>query len=130
MVFRSQRYDRLAELFAYPEGDYAARLSACAGALEDGYADAAAALGPLVETVAGMSLEQIQELYTRIFGLQLGGAGRGAYGEPTGSMGWNPFVGPKGWSAYVGGFLRGEACFSARCEKRAAPVSSPAEMLE
>jgi hypothetical protein len=70
------------------------------------------------------------ELYTRIFGLQFGAAGRGAYGEPTGSMGWNPFAGPTSWSAYVGGFLRGEACFSLRCEKRAAPVSSPTEVVE
>jgi nitrate reductase delta subunit len=67
MVFRSQRYDRLAELFAYPEGDYSGQLNACAGALEGGYADAVAALGPLLETVAQKSLEELQELYTRTF---------------------------------------------------------------
>lgn len=58
------------------------------------------------------------ELYTRIFGMQLGSAARGSHGSPTGSMGWDPFSETVRWSAYVGGFLRGEACFSARCDKQ------------
>lgn len=57
------------------------------------------------------------ELYSRIFGLQLGADARGSYGDPTGSMGWNPFATEAHWSAYAGGFLRAEACFSARCRK-------------
>jgi len=68
MVSRSQRYDLLARLLDYPEeGGYAVDVAHCIDALEDGYPEAAAMLCPLQEHVAGMSDEEVQELYTRTF---------------------------------------------------------------
>jgi len=68
MVARSQRYDLLARLLDYPEeGGYPEMLARCIDVLEDGYAEAAAALRPLHDHVRAMRNEEIQELYTRTF---------------------------------------------------------------
>jgi nitrate reductase delta subunit len=68
MVSRAERYDLLAGLLDYPEErDYVERLDRCASALRKGYADAAEELRPLRDLVAGMSPEEVQELYTRTF---------------------------------------------------------------
>lgn len=67
MVARLQLYDHLADLFCYPEGEYVPRLDRCLDAMEDSYPVAADALRPLPDHVRGMSIEEIQELYTRTF---------------------------------------------------------------
>jgi len=65
---RSQRYDLLAALFDYPrQGDYGALLTRSIEALASDYPTANESMKPLHDYVAGMSLEQIQELYTRTF---------------------------------------------------------------
>jgi nitrate reductase delta subunit len=65
---RSQRYDLLAEMFEYPRrGDYGALLTRCIDALRHNYPAAIDSLAPLRDHVATMSLEQVQELYTRTF---------------------------------------------------------------
>jgi hypothetical protein len=84
------------------------------GALVRGRIDRVVSLATQVDDVWQGQLQG--ELYTRLFGVMFGSDTRGGYGQPTGSMGWNPFTTQRTWSAYVGGFLRGEACFSARCE--------------
>jgi nitrate reductase delta subunit len=65
---KADRYDRLAAMFAYPhQGDYSGLLTRCVDALTEDYPTAAAALVPLRDQLDAMSLEQIQELYTRTF---------------------------------------------------------------
>ena len=65
---KTERYDRLAAMFDYPHhGDYSALLTRCVDALTEDYPLAAAALTPLRDQLDAMSLEQIQELYTRTF---------------------------------------------------------------
>ena len=68
MGVAAQRYDLLARLFDYPdECDYSAMLDRCIDLLAGAYPAAAKLLRPLREHVAGMTLDQIQELYTRTF---------------------------------------------------------------
>jgi nitrate reductase molybdenum cofactor assembly chaperone len=68
MVSRAERYDLLAGLLDYPEdGGYEGRFLHCAAALRGEYADEAELLRPLCDLLAGMTLEQAQELYTRTF---------------------------------------------------------------
>jgi len=65
---RSQRYDLLAAMFEYPtQGNYGALLTRCIDTLRHDCQAAVDSLAPLRDHVAGMSLEQIQELYTRTF---------------------------------------------------------------
>lgn len=65
---RTQRYDRLAALFDYPhEGDYSQLLTHSIDALRPTCPEAVENLEPLRDRLVGMSLEQIQELYTRTF---------------------------------------------------------------
>jgi len=65
---RSQRYDLLAALFDYPrQGDYGALLTRSIEELRRDCPAAVDCLTPLRDHIAGMSLEQIQELYTRTF---------------------------------------------------------------
>jgi len=67
MIPRARRYDLLAALFDYPDGDWVAGLSRCGVELEDGYSAPAALLQPLRDRVRDMSTEQIQEMFTRTF---------------------------------------------------------------
>jgi len=64
----SQRYDLLANLFEYPhQGDYGALLSKAIEALDPDYPSAVESLRSLHEHISTMSLEQVQEFYTRTF---------------------------------------------------------------
>jgi nitrate reductase delta subunit len=68
MVNSPQRYDRLAVLLNYPdEGDFAAELGDCIAALEPSHPAAAEQLTPLRDRVRDMTLEEVQEMYTRTF---------------------------------------------------------------
>ena len=67
MAARLQMYDQLAELFCYPEGEYVPRLDRCLDTMADGYPVAADTLRPLLDHVRDLSIEAIQELYTRTF---------------------------------------------------------------
>ena len=67
MMARARIYDQVARLFAYPMKGYTAELERCAAALDEGHDRAASELRPLLKTIGPMSLEQIQELYTRTF---------------------------------------------------------------
>jgi len=65
---RSQRYDLLAALFDYPrQGDYGALLRRSIEALGNDYPTAVEFMTALRDHVGEMSLEQVQELYTRTF---------------------------------------------------------------
>jgi nitrate reductase delta subunit len=64
---RGRVYGRLAALFAYPRGDYAAQLESCAAAIAAEHGPAAESLQPLLELGRRSSLEEIQEVYTRTF---------------------------------------------------------------
>ena len=68
MVARSRRYDLLAALLHYPEADgYAEALERYIEVLDDGYAEAADLLRPLLDRMREMNRAQIQEMYTRTF---------------------------------------------------------------
>jgi nitrate reductase delta subunit len=67
MDSRARRYDGLADLFAYPEGDCAARLDRALEAMAGEHPAAVAALVPLRDRVRRMTLEETQEMYTRTF---------------------------------------------------------------
>lgn len=67
MVARARLYDQVGRLFAYPMAGYTADLQRCATSLHDGHEQAADELQPLIELIRPMSLEKIQELYTRTF---------------------------------------------------------------
>lgn len=65
---KSQRYDLLAAMFDYPHREnYGALLTRCIDALGQDCPAAIDSLTPLRDRVTGMSLEQVQELYTRTF---------------------------------------------------------------
>jgi nitrate reductase molybdenum cofactor assembly chaperone len=65
---RAQRYDLLAALFDYPrDGDYHELLTRSIDGIGDECPAAAESIKVLFEHVKDMSLEQIQELYTRTF---------------------------------------------------------------
>lgn len=67
MMARARIYDQVARLFAYPLPGYTAEFGRCAAALSEDHGQAAAELRPLLEIISPMSLEKIQELYTRTF---------------------------------------------------------------
>lgn len=63
------RYDALAKLLAYPEAPFDNRIRACHAALDDQSEEAAAHLRRFESAVEGLSVEDLQELYTRTFDL-------------------------------------------------------------
>ena len=65
---KSQRYDLLAALFNYPhDGDYHELLKFSIDGIGQDCPGAVEFLTELSDHIEGMSLEQIQELYTRTF---------------------------------------------------------------
>ena len=67
MSARTLRYELLGALFAYPTADYAAALNRCILALDNTEGDAGQLLRPLQERVDGMTLAEMEEMYTRTF---------------------------------------------------------------
>lgn len=63
-------YAALAELFAYPDEDYADRVRSVQQLLDEKYPDAAAQLRPFSAFLAQASIVQMQELYLRTFDVQ------------------------------------------------------------
>jgi nitrate reductase delta subunit len=64
-----QRYDCLAKLLAYPQGDYRDKLDACRRNMADVVPEAASLLDQFAVGLAGRSVEEIEELYTQTFDL-------------------------------------------------------------
>ncbi len=67
MGARSLRYELLGALFAYPTAEYVAALNRCVLALDNTEGDAGQLLRPLQEHVDGMTLAEMEEMYTRTF---------------------------------------------------------------
>ncbi len=62
-------WDQLGNLFRYPDATYAERLHQCRQALETCCPEAAAGLLEAEEALAGKSVSELEELYTRTFDL-------------------------------------------------------------
>lgn len=62
-------HDLLAALVTYPEGDYHARVAECREALAEAHPAVAPLMASFAETIAPMSAEDLQELFTRTFDL-------------------------------------------------------------
>ena len=75
-------YDLLANLLEYPREDYYERLAQCLEAFENSQPDTAALLEEFARRIAGLSTEELQELYVQSFDL-----------NPSGSLdvGWHLF---------------------------------------
>lgn len=67
MSARTLRYELLGALFAYPDGDYDARLSRCILALNHREGDVGRILEPLYQRVKKMTRAEVEEMYTRTF---------------------------------------------------------------
>jgi len=62
-------FDALASVLRYPDGGYRDRVGSCAAAVERLSGEAAALVGSFAGEVAGLSREELEELYTRTFDL-------------------------------------------------------------
>lgn len=65
----TQLYDALASLLTYPEAPFDERLTACRLALDGRGQEAFAPLQHFIDAAQGMTIEDLQELYTRTFDL-------------------------------------------------------------
>lgn len=62
-------FDALAGVFSYPDEGYDEHVQACAAALAEASGGAAACMAAFASEVAGLGLEQLEELFTRTFDL-------------------------------------------------------------
>ncbi len=64
-----QLYDALARLLTYPDQRYGAHLTVCLGALGEPHPEAGRWMHQFAERIAPLSVEELQELFTRTFDL-------------------------------------------------------------
>lgn len=67
MIATVTTYDLLASLVAYPQVGYASRLEECARKLAEEHPQAGTFLQPFLEHARGLTVEDLEELYTRTF---------------------------------------------------------------
>lgn len=67
MIAAVTTYDLLASLVAYPQDGCAVRLDECARMLAKEHPDAGVLLQPFLEHARGLTVEDLEELYTRTF---------------------------------------------------------------
>lgn len=69
VIEATQLHDLLATLVAYPEAGYQARVEECRAALAQAHPSAVRPMAEFAKAIAPMSLEEMQELFTRTFDL-------------------------------------------------------------
>ena len=103
-------HDALAGLLTYPDADYRLRLDECRHDLSDCVPEAASLLGQFIEQIAGLSVEELEELYTHTFDL-----------NPVASL-------EVGWHLFGENYSRGEFLVLMRQQMRRLGVEETTEL--